>query len=130
MCSEVMIVYQRNRSSFFMLNNISLVYKQRLNLTLRCFLLKYDLLNMHFVRCIFENLITVSLSVCLSRCQVSVWTNSWRSLVVLHSDHHLLLHGKPGRFPHRGEDGVTYRECRRSRQADRNRIRNPRFRFH
>lgn len=37
--------------------------------------------------------------------------NCRRNLVVFHTHHHLLLHGKPGCLPHCGEDGVTHRLC-------------------
>lgn len=37
--------------------------------------------------------------------------NCWRDLVVFHTYHHLLLHGKPGSLPHCGEDGVTNWLC-------------------
>lgn len=52
--------------------------------------------------------------------QVSVWTHRGRRLVVLHFDHHLLIHSQPGRLPDCGEDGVSHRERRGPGEADRN----------
>ncbi len=44
--------------------------------------------------------------------------------MVLHSHHHLILHGQPGCLPHCGEDGFAHRECRGSGQADGHRLRH------
>lgn len=57
--------------------------------------------------------------------QVLVWPHRGRRLVVLHLDHHLLLHSQPGRLPDGGEDGVSHRECRGPSKADGNRLRDP-----
>lgn len=62
--------------------------------------------------------------------QVPVWPHRWRRLVVLHLDHHLLLHSQPGRLPDRGEDGISHWECRGPSEADRNRLRDPRSGIH
>ncbi|XP_054873256.1 glutamate receptor 1-like isoform X6 [Amphiprion ocellaris] len=61
---------------------------------------------------------------------VSVGSDCGRSLVVLHPHHHLLVYGQPGSLPHRGEDGLPHRECRRPGQADGDRLRDPGRRFH
>lgn len=50
--------------------------------------------------------------------------------MVFHAHHHLLLHGKPGSLPHRGEDGVAHRLRRRPCQADEDRIRSGRGWLH
>lgn len=80
----------------------------------------------------FISLILTSLLPCfvpfsrlhLSPLQVSVWTYCRRGVVVLYPYHHLLLHGQPGCFPHRGEDGVAHRERRGLGQADRDSLRD------
>lgn len=41
--------------------------------------------------------------------QSAVNSNSGRHLVVLHTHHHFLVHGKLGCLPHCGEDGVAHR---------------------
>lgn len=56
--------------------------------------------------------------------------NCRRNLVVFHAHHHLLLHGKPGSVPHRGEDGVAHRLCWRPGQADEDRVRGGRGWLH
>lgn len=61
--------------------------------------------------------------------QVSLGPHRGRRVVVLHSDHHLLVHGQPGCVPHRGEDGVAHRERRGSGQTDRDRLRDARLRI-
>ena len=48
-----------------------------------------------------------------------------RHLVVLHPDHHLLLHRQPGRLPHGGEDGHPDREGRRPGRAVWHSVRDP-----
>ena len=50
-------------------------------------------------------------------------SNGGRHVVVLHSDHDLVLHGQSGGFPHRGEDGIAHRVRRRFGQTDENQIR-------
>lgn len=56
--------------------------------------------------------------------------NSRRNLVVFYTHHHLLLYGKPGGLPHRGEDGVAYRLCWRPGKADKDRVWSGRGRLH
>ena len=58
--------------------------------------------------------------------QVLVRPHRGRRLVVLHLDHHLLLHSQSGRLPDGGEDGVSHWECRGPSKADGNRLRDPR----
>lgn len=76
------------------------------DLSLSFLLLSFSLFYLlHFVHIFLSSLPPPSLS------QVSVRSNSGRSLVVLHTDHHLVLHGEPGGVPHCGADGVSHREC-------------------
>lgn len=71
------------------------------------------------------------LSVCfISSSQVSVRAYCRRSVVVLHTHHHLLLHSQPGCLPHRGEDGFADRKCRGPGQADRDRLWDVRLRLY
>ena len=51
-------------------------------------------------------------------------------VVVLHTDHHFLVHCQSGRFPDRRTDGVAHRKCRRSRQTERHFVRHDRGRIH
>ena len=43
-------------------------------------------------------------------------------LVVLHPDHHLLLHRQPRRIPHRRQDDHAHRERGGPRQAEGDRV--------
>lgn len=47
-------------------------------------------------------------------------------MVVLHPDHHLVVHRESGGFPYGGKNDQSDRERRRSRQSDGYRIRNSR----
>lgn len=80
--------------------------------------------------CLLSYCFSFSLFPSLSLYQVSVWSYCWRCVVVLHPDHHFILHCQSGCFPDCGKDGVSYRECRRPGQADWDRLRNTRLRFH
>ena len=56
--------------------------------------------------------------------------NSWGNLVVLHPDHHLLLHRQPRRLPHRRQDDHADRERGGSGQAEGDCLWNPERRQH
>nr|XP_049597674.1 glutamate receptor 1 isoform X2 [Syngnathus scovelli] len=62
--------------------------------------------------------------------QVVVGSHRGRRVVVLHADHHLLVHGQPGRLPDGRAHGVAHRERRRPRQAERDRLRHSGRRIH
>ncbi|KAE8751697.1 hypothetical protein FOCC_FOCC001545 [Frankliniella occidentalis] len=53
-----------------------------------------------------------------------------RHLVVLHAHHHLLVHGQPGRLPHRRADDHAHRERRRPGGPDRDLVRHLGGRLH
>lgn len=62
--------------------------------------------------------------------QVPVRPHRWWRLVVLHVDHHLLIHSQPGCLLDSGEDGVAHRECRGPSEADGNRLWDAGSRIH
>lgn len=51
-------------------------------------------------------------------------------VVVLHPDHDLLIHGEPGRFPHRHTNGREDQERRGPGQADQDQVWHLRSRLH
>ncbi|XP_053330211.1 glutamate receptor 3 isoform X2 [Spea bombifrons] len=61
---------------------------------------------------------------------ITLRENSWRSVVVFYLNHNLFLHCKLGCLPYSGEDGVSNRECRGSRQTNRNCLRDIGFRIY
>lgn len=62
--------------------------------------------------------------------QGPVYKDSGWYMVVLHVDHHLLLHCQPGCLPHGGEDGLAHWLGRRLGQANQNRVRRRERRLH
>ena len=66
----------------------------------------------------------------LSPSQISVNADHRDDVVVVHPGGDLLLHGQPGRLPHRGEDGVAHRVGGGPCQADQDQVRLSRVRLH
>ena len=62
--------------------------------------------------------------------QVSVDTNHRYDVVAFHPGGDIVIHGQPGRLPHRGEDGVAHRVRRGPGQADQDQVWLPRVGLH
>lgn len=118
-----------NRSFDCTLSVLSIAWRHASFINSNCFNMSVLIVNLSQGICLLSY-VSLSLSLSPPLSQVSVWPNCWRGVVVLHSDHHFILHSQFGCFPDCGKDGLAYRERRRPGQADWDRLRNARLRFH